>query len=100
MSKTLTEELIQKRLENNGVTVPHETSQEDKILFIKSTFGCQIVTDWEYDANTNSVRFASGHVPEAGQTIDIDYNHDLKFARKKSRGIGGRVSAGQVAWPY
>ena len=45
MSKTLTEELIQKRLENNGVTVPHETSQEDKMLFIKSTFGCAIVTD-------------------------------------------------------
>ena len=33
----------------------------------------QIVTDWEYDANTNTVRFASGHVPEPGQTIDIDY---------------------------
>jgi len=47
MSKILTEELIQERLEDKGVTVPHETSQEDKMLFIKSTFGSEIVTDWD-----------------------------------------------------
>ena len=45
--KTITEELIQERLEDKGVTVPHETSQEDKMLFIKSTFGSEIVTDWD-----------------------------------------------------
>ncbi len=33
----------------------------------------QLSTDWEYDETTNSVVFAEGHVPEEGQTIDIDY---------------------------
>jgi len=47
MSKILTEELIQERLENNGVTVPHETSQEDKILKIKEIYDCSIVSDWD-----------------------------------------------------
>ena len=47
MSKILTEELIQERLEDNGVTVPHETSHEDKILKIKEIYGCEIVPDWE-----------------------------------------------------
>jgi len=47
MSKTLTEELVQERLENNGVTVPHETSYEDKILKIKEIYGCEILPDWE-----------------------------------------------------
>ena len=62
MSKTLTDELIQKRLENNGVTVPNETSQEDKMLFIKSTFGCQIVTDWDKcDAYFYSDETADGY---------------------------------------
>ena len=47
MSKTITEELIQERLEEIGVTVPHETSHEDKILKIKEIYGCEIVSDWE-----------------------------------------------------
>ena len=33
----------------------------------------QLATNWEYDETTNSVIFAEGHVPEEGQTIDIDY---------------------------
>ena len=33
----------------------------------------QITTYWEYDENTNSVIFSDGHVPEEGQTIEIDY---------------------------
>ena len=33
----------------------------------------QLTSDWEYDESTNSVIFAEGHVPEEGQTIDIDY---------------------------
>ena len=62
MSKTLTDELIQKRLENNGVTVPNETSQEDKMLFIKSTFGSEIITDWDRcDAYFYSDETADGY---------------------------------------
>mgnify|MGYP001368589596 CR=1 FL=1 len=33
----------------------------------------QVSPHWEYDEDTNSVVFAEGHVPEEGQTIDIDY---------------------------
>ena len=33
----------------------------------------QIMSEWEYDANTNSVRFASGSIPEPGQTVEIEY---------------------------
>jgi len=33
----------------------------------------QLTTDWEYDEASNSIIFADGHVPEEGQTIDIDY---------------------------
>ena len=52
----------------------YELDGEDHIVDTISVYvNGQIVTDWEYDANTNSVRFASGHVPEPGQTIDIEY---------------------------
>ena len=33
----------------------------------------QVTAEWEYDASSNAVIFADGHVPEEGQTIDIDY---------------------------
>ena len=45
--KTLTEELIQERLEDKGVTVPHETSQEDKISKLELEYGFNIVNDWD-----------------------------------------------------
>jgi len=47
MSKIITEELIQKRLEDKGVTVPHETSQEDKISKLELEYGFNIVNDWQ-----------------------------------------------------
>lgn len=40
---------------------------------IEVTVNGQVTTLWEYDENTNSVIFADGHVPEEGQTIQIDY---------------------------
>ncbi len=45
--KTLTEELIQERLEDKGVTVPHETSQDDKISKLKDLYGFNIINDWQ-----------------------------------------------------
>jgi len=45
--KTLTEELIQERLEDKGVTVPHETSQDDKISKLKELYGFNIINDWQ-----------------------------------------------------
>ena len=33
----------------------------------------QVTSEWEYDPNTNQVVFASGAVPETGQTIEITY---------------------------
>ncbi len=33
----------------------------------------QLATDWEYSEDLNAIIFADGHVPEEGQTIDIDY---------------------------
>ena len=45
--KTLTEELIQERLENKGVTVPHETSQDDKISKLKELYEFDILNDWQ-----------------------------------------------------
>ena len=47
MSKTLTEELILKRLKDKGVTVPNETSQPDQLAQIMISYGCSIVTDWQ-----------------------------------------------------
>ena len=47
MSKTLTEELILKRLKDKGVTVPNETSQTDQLAQIMISYGCSIVTDWQ-----------------------------------------------------
>lgn len=43
---------------------------EDTIVV---TVNGQVVTEWEYDSNTNSVRFHTDHIPEPGQTINIDY---------------------------
>jgi len=45
--KTLTEELIQERLEEKGVTVPHETSQDDKMSKLKEIHNFNIVNDWQ-----------------------------------------------------
>ena len=47
MSKTLTEELIQERLEDKGWSVPHETHQEDKISQLELEYGFNIVSDWQ-----------------------------------------------------
>ncbi len=40
---------------------------------IEVTVNGQVTTHWEYDASSNSVVFADGHVPDEGQTIQIDY---------------------------
>jgi len=45
--KTLTEELIQKRLEEKGWSVPHETNQEDKISTLRDEYEFNIVNDWK-----------------------------------------------------
>jgi len=47
MSKILTEDLIQKRLEENGMNEPREIDHEDRILKIKNHYGFEIVSDWE-----------------------------------------------------
>ena len=47
MIKKLTEELIHERLEDNGMTEPNETSQEDRISKINSHYCCSIITDWD-----------------------------------------------------
>lgn len=33
----------------------------------------QLTTDWEYTEDTNSVIFTEGHIPDEGQTIEINY---------------------------
>lgn len=43
---------------------------EDTIVV---TVNGQVVTEWEYDSNDNSIRFADDSIPEAGQTIEITY---------------------------
>ena len=40
---------------------------------ISVTVNGQITTEWEYDQNTNSIRFAPGKSPDPGQTIEIEY---------------------------
>ena len=40
---------------------------------IEVTVNGQITSMWEYDTNSNSVVFAEGHVPDEGQTIQINY---------------------------
>ena len=47
MSKTLTEELILKRLKDKGVTVPNETGQTDQLATLMIEYGCSIVNDWQ-----------------------------------------------------
>jgi len=48
--------------------------EEDPIVdSIEVYVNGQLTTDWEYDETTNTIVFAEGHVPEEGQTIDIDY---------------------------
>ncbi len=45
--KTLTEELILKRLAKDGVTEPNETSQEDRLLLLENIYNFSIVKDWD-----------------------------------------------------
>lgn len=40
---------------------------------ITVTVNGQIVTDWEYNSNDNSIHFDSNSIPEPGQTIEIEY---------------------------
>jgi len=40
---------------------------------ITVTVNGQIVTDWEYNSNDNSIHFADDAVPEGGQTVEIQY---------------------------
>jgi len=48
--------------------------EDDPIIdTIEVTVNGQLTTEWEYDEITNSVIFAEGHVPDEGQTINIDY---------------------------
>ena len=48
--------------------------EEDPIVStIEVHVNGQLTTDWEYDESSNSVVFSDGHVPEEGQSIDIDY---------------------------
>ena len=48
--------------------------EDDPIVeTIEVTVNGQVTTDWEYDENSNSVVFADGHIPEEGQTIEINY---------------------------
>ena len=48
--------------------------EEDPISStISVTVNGQITTEWEYDQNTNSIRFAPGKSPDPGQTIEIEY---------------------------
>ncbi len=48
--------------------------EEDPIVdTIEVYVNGQLTTDWEYNEDTNSIVFAEGHIPEEGQTIDIDY---------------------------
>ena len=47
MSKILTEDLIQERLEENGMNEPREIDHEDRILKIKNHYCFEIVSDWE-----------------------------------------------------
>lgn len=48
--------------------------EEDPIIdTIEVYVNGQLTTDWEYNEDSNSIVFAEGHIPEEGQTIDIDY---------------------------
>ena len=48
--------------------------EEDPIVdTINVTVNGQAVSGWEYDSNTNSVRFHIDHIPEPGQTVEIEY---------------------------
>tara|TARA_Y100000593_G_scaffold71742_1_gene131759 strand:- start:1279 stop:2796 length:1518 start_codon:yes stop_codon:yes gene_type:complete len=40
---------------------------------IEVTVNGQVTTDWTYDSGVNAVVFNEGHVPEEGQTIEINY---------------------------
>ena len=51
----------------------YEIGERDPIeATITVSVNGQITTDWEYDPNTNKVIFADGHVPDSGQTIEIE----------------------------
>ena len=52
----------------------YELTERDPIEeTISVTVNGQVVTEWEYDSNTNSVIFHMDHVPDPGQTIEISY---------------------------
>ena len=40
---------------------------------IEVTVNGQVTQHWEYDSNSNSVIFADDHIPDEGQTIEINY---------------------------
>ncbi len=46
-NKNITEELIRKRLEDKGVTMPEETGQTDRLAQIMIVYGCEITNDWQ-----------------------------------------------------
>ena len=52
----------------------YELGEENPIdSTISVTVNGQITNEWEYDTNTNSVRFLDGKAPDPGQTIEIEY---------------------------
>ena len=52
----------------------YELGERDPIeSTIEVTVNGQVTTHWEYDPNENKIVFESGHTPDAGQTIDIEY---------------------------
>ena len=52
----------------------YNLEEEDPIeSTITVTVNGQVVNEWYYDPNTNQVIFSTGSVPDAGQTIGIEY---------------------------
>ena len=66
------------QLQDLGTTLSNRTTYgldypdpiQDTIVV---TVNGQTTTEWIYDPATNSITFNSGHVPNEGQTIEIDY---------------------------
>ena len=51
-----------------------ELDESDPIeTTIEVTVNGQVATDWTYDSTVNAVAFDEGHIPEEGQTIEINY---------------------------
>ena len=51
MSKILTEELINERLEDKGVSVPWETKFEDQLKAVCEKYDAEFVHEWDKHAN-------------------------------------------------